>query len=190
MSVNDVLVENGIFEMEGHSGQSLGQSLSLASFVLLPWVKRVMEIGFNAGHSAERWLQMRPEVEVVSFDLGAHRYIDMCKREVDRQFPGRHELVLGDSAQTVPGYSKHDSFDLIFIDGDHSYEAAKRDLDNCKRFAGARTIIVMDDTHMEGPGKAWLEACESGVVMEESTHIFRFGRSQEIRAMSWGRFIL
>jgi hypothetical protein len=43
-------------------------------------------------------------------------------------FPGRHELITGDSRETVPAFADEyptRAFDLIYIDGGHDYEIAK-----------------------------------------------------------------
>jgi predicted O-methyltransferase YrrM len=34
-----------------------------------PHAKRIMEIGFNAGHSADLFLRTNPDAQVVSFDI-------------------------------------------------------------------------------------------------------------------------
>lgn len=53
-------------------------------------------------------------------------------------FPGRIQLVLGDSSVTVPAYAKSESVagndprvcNVVFVDGDHSEEGAYADLTN------------------------------------------------------------
>ena len=189
MSVDSVLKENGILEMEGHCGQVFAQQIALAGLVLPRGIDRVMEIGFNAGHSAELFLSIRSDTTVTSFDLGAHRYVQACKEEIDRQFPGRHTLVLGDSAVTVPDYVPEAPFDLIFVDGDHSYLGAQADLRNCARLARKGTIVVMDDTDMPEVFRAWKEANEAGLVREMCVLRFNLGGSL-CRAMSWGMYLL
>jgi len=138
-------------------------------------VRDVVEIGFNAGHSSYLFLSARPDVRVLSFDLGDHEYIDLTKGLIDRLFPGRHELIKGDSRVTVPAFADEHpgrSFDLIYIDGGHEYEVAKADIDNCRRLSTLRSLVVMDDLepHHEwgvGPSQAWREAQERGLIEEE-----------------------
>ena len=76
-----------------------------------------MEIGFNAGHSAELFLKYT-SAHVTSFDLGDHPYVTHAKEYIDAYYPGRHSLILGDSTVTVPKCIG--KYDIIFIDGGHS----------------------------------------------------------------------
>jgi predicted O-methyltransferase YrrM len=159
----------------------------------MPQTKRIMEIGFNAGHSAECFLQWNDSVEVVSFDIGTHNYIQQGKDYIDAKYPGRHTLVLGDSTKTVPEYKLDEPFDVIFIDGGHAYEVARADLENCKRLAHANTLVFMDDTvrsnphwnifFNKGPTRAWLEMVEQKVVED-----LGFEDYKKSRGMSWGRY--
>lgn len=141
----------------------------------LPGVKKIAEIGFNAGKSSYVFLAAKPDTTVVSFDLGEYDYVQLAKEIIDTEFPGEHELIIGDSTVTVPAYHKAHpelKFDLIFIDGGHSYEVAKADIENMKKFAHKDTILVTDDLTPwlpwgVGPTHAWTEALDEGLVIQE-----------------------
>ena len=131
---------------EGYSQEVLGQTEFLKNIVNKN-IKRVLEIGFNGGHSAELFLSTNPNIELVSFDIGCHDYVSLGKNFIDQNYPNRHELVIGDSLKTVPKYSINKGlFDIIFIDGGHDYKVSKGDLINCKRLSHKDTIVIMDDT--------------------------------------------
>jgi predicted O-methyltransferase YrrM len=137
-----------------------------------PNVHTVLEIGFNAGHSSYVFLEARPDVRVLSFDLGEHGYVSAAKAFIDKKFPGRHELVLGDSTIMVPQYrAEHPEavFDLAFIDGGHDYDVASADLRNCHPLVATDGLVVMDDlldwkSWGTGPTRAWAEVCDEGTV--------------------------
>ncbi len=137
-------------------------------------VRRIVEVGFNAGHSSLVFLQARTNISVVSFDLGTHGYIHSAKTFIDSRFPGRHTLILGDSTVTVPLYQqKHPeaSFDLAFIDGGHDYEIASADVRNVLPLIHPAGLVVMDDLCPwkpwgAGPVRAWSEAKQEGLIRE------------------------
>ena len=132
----------------------------------------VGEIGFNAGFSSLAFLSASADVQVVSFDIGCHEVVATAKEFVDSQYPGRHELVLGDSAWSVPRYRTQNpeaSFDIVFIDGGHEYEEARDDISNMRALSHPGTSVVIDDLTPwfwwgEGPTRAWTEAISQGMI--------------------------
>jgi Methyltransferase domain len=156
--------------MEGYLKQQQADYFS-TFLATTPSVKTILEVGFNAGHSSYVFLNARPDIRVLSFDLGEHRYVSAAKTFIDKKFPGRHELVLGDSTVAVPRYlaTHPDSrFDLAFVDGGHDYKVASADLHNCRNLARG-AFVVMDDllgwtSWGAGPVQAWAEACSAGLV--------------------------
>jgi predicted O-methyltransferase YrrM len=147
----------------------------LAGLAAAPNVKLIGEIGFNAGFSSHAFLTANPDVTVCSFDIAEHVYVSEAKQHIDQTFPGRHTLIVGNSMDTVPTFRKlnpHLIFDLIFIDGGHTYDLAIRDLANMRAFAGPDTVLVMDDITPwhewgVGPTLAWQQAVAGGYVVQE-----------------------
>ena len=142
----------------------------------------VGEIGFNAGFSSLAFLSASADVHVVSFDIGCHEVVGTAKEFVDAEYPGRHELVLGDSACSVPSYrTQHPevSFDIVFIDGGHEYEQAREDISNMRGMSHPGTSVVVDDLTPwlwwgEGPTRAWTEAISQGLIAP--VEIFKDGQ--------------
>lgn len=137
-----------------------------------PDIQLVAETGFNTGVSSRAVLGARADTAVVSFDIGQNASVRRAKAEIDRRFPGRHELVLGDSMETLPAYAKEHPdrrFDLVFVDGGHDYEVARSDLLNFRALSRAGTIVIVDDLTPwfrwgEGPTRVWQEALGAGLI--------------------------
>lgn len=112
----------------------------------------ILEIGFNAGHSTALILLANPHSTILLFDIMQHAYTRKCLEFLKAAF-GAHrfiELVEGDSSITVPQYKiDGEKFDLIHIDGGHSTEAVRADLENCGRFAAHDHVVIIDDTNLK-----------------------------------------
>ena len=167
----------------------------LTRYVTRPEVRNILEIGFNAGHSSELMLRENAAARVTSFDTGWHPYVQTGKEYLDRRFRRRHVLVLGDSTQTVSGFESNYLFDLIFIDGGHTYEVAKADLLNCRRLAHPETIVILDDTIYTpqfvqdwnvGPSQAWKEMLSEGRIVELERSEYCGGKGQSVGKYRFG----
>jgi len=137
--------------------------------------KIVCEVGFNAGHSALLWL-LAGATRVISFELGQYNYSQLAAGWLLDRFPGRLNVVLGDSFRTVPTFRTmfpHEVCDIVLVDGGHTTEAAWGDLVHLKEFVEVGSdaknghIVLVDDSHMPGVGAAWKQAQEKGLVVED-----------------------
>lgn len=194
MSLTEYFRMKGVYHFEGYSQECPQQVFDL--YNLSTGKLRIMEIGFNGGHSSEIFLQSNNENTVTSFDLGYHSYVSIGKEYIDASFPGRHKLYLGDSRSTIPNFiknNKDDKFDLIFIDGGHEYNVAMSDLENCRHLAHENTIVIMDDTMYKeswiqswniGPTQAWIEYLNKNMLIEIGKKDYGNGRG-----MSWGKYV-
>ena len=165
-------------------------------------IRTIGEIGFNLGFSSYTFLSSNHKAKVVSFDIAKYWYVSDAKAYIDRTFPDRHTLVVGDSLKTVPEFRRENpdiAFDLIFIDGDHSYATVKNDLANMRAFAHEDTLVVIDDltpwkSWGEGPTKAWTRAIDKGLVVQQE--LFKDGVPVDrieppgVRAWAVGKYVL
>lgn len=153
-------------------GASLAQVEWLGNLARTAGATRIAEIGFNVGFSSIGFLESSPEVRLVSFELDSRPCVKAAKEFIDERYPGRHELIIGDSRHTLPEYAasgKADFFDLVFVDGGHEYDVSISDIRNSHSVARSGALVVVDDLTPwylwgVGPTRAWAESVESGVI--------------------------
>lgn len=125
----------------------------------------IMEIGFNAGHSAALMLEANPNLFLVSVDIGEHSYVSSCGNAIQSAFPGRHQLIIKDSKLIT---EKELSFaQAIIIDGGHEFEDCSADLELCKKYCSPGTVIVIDDIDLNGVQAAYRHHSRSLTVWKE-----------------------
>ena len=106
----------------------------------------VLEVGFNSGLSAALFLSASPTTRVTSIDIGLHTYVAPCAQLLQQRFPGRFQLIVGDSADVLRRLPPEVVAGLFHVDGSHEVAHARQDLD----LAHARMLeggaLLMDDT--------------------------------------------
>jgi hypothetical protein len=105
-------------------------------------VNSIIEIGFNAGHSAALMLTANPNLQLTSVDIGHHSYVTTCSSIIQSYFPNRHKLILKNSSKL--DYHELNS-DMVVIDGNHSFSGCFLDLALCIAYCKSGTIVVIDD---------------------------------------------
>ena len=148
----------------------------------LPFVRTVCETGLAVGRSSFNFLTANPHVVVHSFDDGRFEYARRIAEFLRRRFPRRFFAHFGDSRRTLPALitaaaTGDDDVDfrcdVMFVDGDHRYDAGRSDLLNfavvARRLDG--NLVVFDDYPRRGGagnayGRAWEQAVGVGYVRE------------------------
>ena len=123
-------------------------------FKLAASAREILEIGFNAGHSAALMLLANPHSHITIFDLAEHPYTIPCLEYLIEEFPGRiRKAILGDSRVTLPKFVRSadgQKFDVIHIDGGHAENVLSSDFEWCSQLADharGHKVVVDDDDY-------------------------------------------
>ncbi len=110
---------------------------------------RMLEIGFNAGHSALLALSINPQLRYTGIDLGRHPYTRPCADYLREVFSPRFDILYSDSRKGLTDLSRShpEHFDLFHVDGGHGIELARSDLLDVIGMARPGQIILIDDTN-------------------------------------------
>ena len=175
-SLQNYFDKNKIKIIEGNSTQSAKQKDYLLQYK--EKFGNVLEIGFNAGHSAELFLYGNANSSVTSVDIGYWYYCKFGATYLTKKYPGRIKNIFKDSLLALNDNSFIDNgemFDFIYIDGNHTYEYALNDILNCKKFSKPSTILVLDDVVIDEtyrtnsnrePTKVWKELVSKNYISE------------------------
>lgn len=133
-------------------------------------IRTIFEIGFNAGHSAEFFLTECPLAKLISVDICYHDYTPVGYEYMREKFKNRSILLKGDSRKVLTKVIQSKKlFDLIFIDGGHSYDVALEDIKNCSYLAHKDTHLWIDDYNGEVQ-KASESCVEQGLLKIIQVH--------------------
>lgn len=106
--------------------------------------KLVYEIGFNTGTMAAPVCALLEERggQFVGFEI-----LETLKPIVDlfvAEFPNTFKMIWGNSAETLPAFGG--TPDIVFVDGDHSYNGAIIDMKNALTLLRPGGLLVIDDS--------------------------------------------
>jgi predicted O-methyltransferase YrrM len=118
----------------------------------------VLEIGTFAGGTLYCWCRLAdPAANLISIDLPQARYgggyTEEREREMQLLFPSERQhlhLLRGDShdpatVEKVKSILGGNGLDLIFIDGDHTYEGVRQDFEMYGPLAAPGGVIALHD---------------------------------------------
>jgi hypothetical protein len=115
----------------------------------------IVEIGFNAGHSALLILSSNNDIMYKGVDINCHAYTVPCFNHLKNYFQDRIDLSLGNSLDVLPKI-----FDIYpeiknkkigwIIDGCHDIDVANKDLETVLELCSRDDIILFDDSEHGG----------------------------------------
>ena len=126
--------------------------------------KNILEVGFNAGHSAALYFYANPTAKLLVFDLCSHLYTKPCVEYLGSRY--NIEFIRGNSIQTIKEYDPVILVDLIHVDGGHGKDAIQNDIVNCKKFSTPNTILVIDDAYLLSIENMINHYLESNMIQE------------------------
>jgi hypothetical protein len=153
----------------------------------------LLEIGFNAGHSALIALEANPQLSYIGIDIARHAYTRPCAAYLEKEFAGRFELLIGPSAQILPQFCKDPRVgrvDLLHCDGGHAPEIATADLSGILAMPldpGVYRHLLVDDTaggHIRAILQTFINC--AGLVTETYLGSWRGRRNACLRIVSPG----
>ncbi len=164
----DILAEYDITDLDGR-GLRMPEKYVLYAVVCMLHPKRILEIGISRGHSTSwlaRGLADHPSVGIDPRRLqpGTLTAVDNWSKEgggyADDSAPVRKrladtgltkyvEIVKADSQEFMKKQPSN-SFDIVFVDGDHSEEMVRADIEQARRLA-SRLVIAHDVCSPELP---------------------------------------
>jgi predicted O-methyltransferase YrrM len=99
----------------------------------------ILEIGRSKGHSLALFKYLWPDCKIVSVDVVYHQEVD----QVINCFKGTApiEIINGD----ITKFTGDQIFDIVLIDGDHSYQGAKLDWDSIQENIKSGSIVIFDN---------------------------------------------
>jgi predicted O-methyltransferase YrrM len=159
----------------------------LKLFQLASGRKRVLEIGSYLGASATCFGAALKEIknaQVYCIDTWNNDAMTEGKMETFKEFKN-NTAPFGNVIVPVRGFSTHvvetirqmtPTIDVLFIDGDHSYEGAKADWESYKSFVNVGSIVIFHDF-------GWAEGVKR--VIDEDVRQF-VEAADELPNMWWG----
>lgn len=125
--------------------------------------RNALEIGVHGGHSLLLTLLANPDCHITCIDTCGWTHTAQCVAYLQSQFPGRITLLRGDSRAVLP--ILQNVYDLIHVDGDHTYDGARFDMEHAHRLSHPHTAFVFDD-YSHGIARAVADLADLFEVVE------------------------
>lgn len=141
-----------------HFRPNYERGILLSSLVRRFGLQSFLEIGFGRGYAsvcvAKTFDELGVSDGVTSVDKKFdENHLTVLKQAFPMSWLKHMTLMEGKSSDVLPTLGGK-QFDLVYIDGDHTYEGVKRDWELCKGLASR--FVLFDDYHLpskdSGPG--------------------------------------
>lgn len=141
---------------------------------------RILEIGFNAGHSAALIGLESKEIHITCVDIGEHVYSKSCAEVMSKTFGERFEMLWGDSRHLLvsDGGLEASACDLVHIDGGHGSEVFRHDLEWWIRTARPGARLLVDDAYVPSIKDPLDDLLEAGRIEPETPGLVSSGENR------------
>ena len=122
----------------------------MASIIKMSKYMTVLEIGVFEGETTQHLIKALPKGgQYVGIDINDYR---TAATKLYMQEGGKSiDFILGNSLDELNNLPKN-HFDLIFVDGDHSFEHVVEEFKLAENLVSDGGVIILHDTiHLEGP---------------------------------------
>lgn len=114
--------------------------------------QNIVEIGFNAGHSALLALTINTNLKYTGIDIGHHNYVKPCFDFLKEKFGDRFDVIIGNSKEVVPNLFNlrpelDGKVDGWVVDGAHAQDEASVDIENIFILSKNNDRLLFDDTN-------------------------------------------
>jgi predicted O-methyltransferase YrrM len=157
---NSIKLEAGNIDIEGNCvyPKMLHEKiLNLIRYSSDKNISKILEIGFNAGHSTLFMLlykDLENPIKYTIFDICCRKYVKPCFDYIKSTFQNvDFNFIEGDSIKTMADYIEQnnnecETYDLIHVDGGHSYECIVNDFKNSTKLLKKNGILIVDDVNI------------------------------------------
>ncbi len=133
----------------------------------------ILEIGFNLGHTTEAFIE-KSNASVVSVDIFRHAYSWIARIYFTKNFKKRIQFYRGDSKVVLEKLTLQEKkYDLILIDGGHTYDVAKSDVENSIKLLNKNGILIIDNLEMKSVYEAVNEFVHANKIELISKKLFK-----------------
>lgn len=123
----------------------------------------LLEIGFNAGHSALLALDGNPALRYSGLDHGGNPWVRDCAGVMADAYRDRFAITYADSTLDLPFRdAAADPVDAVHVDGGHDEYVARSDIHHALRLVRPGGIVLVDDTRHPPIRAAVNEAMAAG----------------------------
>ena len=129
---------------EGHVVPSEVTCLIFSAILKETNCNNLFEIGFNYGHSSYTFMSIMKELNLHSVDIGQYDHTLVNAEKLKNMFGERFTFSHRNSHSIEPHEIEH--YDMVFIDGDHTYEGVKKDFELYSKLLTENGVIVIHDT--------------------------------------------